>query len=104
MVTGVLRRQGDRYVVEVSREEVDRLHLREGEMVALELRPSRPAVDVVGAATRNQPAAEDETVYLLRSPRNRERLLAALAQAERGEGIPLSLAEVRRELGLAEQA
>jgi hypothetical protein len=46
----------------------------------------------------------DETAYLLRSPRNRERLLAALAQAERGEGIPLSLAEVRKELGLAEEA
>lgn len=99
MATGVLRRQGDRYIVEVSREEVDRLHLREGEEVALELRPSGSDVD----ANHNQSAAEDETAYLLRSPCNRERLLAALAQAERGEGIPLSLAEVGKELGLAEQ-
>jgi len=30
--------------------------------------------------------------------------LAALAQAKRGEGTPLSLVEVRKELGLAEEA
>ena len=100
MVTGVLRRQGDLYMVEVPRAEVDRLHLREGEVIALELRPSGSGVDVGGVVAGDQPVAEDETTYLLRSPRNRERLLAALAQAKRGEGTPLSLGEVRKELGL----
>ena len=103
MVTGVLRRHGDRYVVEVSPEEVERLHLQEGEAVALELLPVGSDVGVDSAA-QNRSSADDETAYLLRSPRNRERLLAALAQAERGGGTPLSLAEVRKELGLAEQA
>ena len=37
MVTGTLRRDGDRYVVDVPREEVERLHLREGLHVTLEL-------------------------------------------------------------------
>jgi len=104
MVTGVLRRQGDRYMVEVPRAEVDRLHLREGEAVALELRPSGSGTKGSGVAAGDPPVAEDETNYLLRSPRNRERLLAALAQAKRGEGTPLSLVEVRKELGLAEEA
>lgn len=31
--------------------------------------------------------AEDETSYLLRSPANRDRLLRAIAQAERGEDL-----------------
>ena len=104
MVTGVLRREGNRYIVEVPPEEVDRLHLREGEAVALELRPGGPDVDVVDAIADNRSAEEDETAYLLRSPRNRERLLAALADADRGEGVALTLAEIREELGLARQA
>lgn len=100
MVTGVLRRQGDGYVVDVPREEVERLHLREGEVVTLEFyRSEQPGHDVPTV-----PALDDETAYLLRSPRNRERLLMALAQAKRGEGTPMSLAEVRKELGLAEEA
>jgi antitoxin YefM len=41
-----------------------------------------------------------ETAYLLRSPRNAERLLTALARA-RGEGLPLeSVESIRREFGL----
>ena len=103
MVTGVLRRHGDRYVVEVSPEEVERLHLQEGEAVALELLPVGSDVGVDSAA-QNRSSADDETAYLLRSPRNRERLLSALAQADRGEGITLSLADIRKELGLAERA
>ncbi|MHB0878412.1 MAG: type II toxin-antitoxin system Phd/YefM family antitoxin [Anaerolineae bacterium] len=51
-------------------------------------------------------AAEDlesllETVYLLRSPRNAERLLSAIARAEAGEGERLSLEELESEVGLA---
>jgi antitoxin YefM len=43
-----------------------------------------------------------ETAYLLRSPRNAERLLAALAKAQRGEGTPMTLEELRAEVGLEE--
>jgi antitoxin YefM len=41
-----------------------------------------------------------ETAHLLRSPRNAERLLAALARARQREGIPQTLEELRREVGL----
>lgn len=41
-----------------------------------------------------------ETAYLLRSPRNAERLLRALRRALRGRGAPKSIATLRRELGL----
>jgi antitoxin YefM len=41
-----------------------------------------------------------ETAYLLRSPANAERLLGALSQALKNEGRPLSLEELRREVGL----
>ena len=43
-----------------------------------------------------------ETAHLLRSPRNAERLLTALARAEARAGTPQSLEEVRHEAGLAE--
>lgn len=41
-----------------------------------------------------------ETAHLLRSPKNAERLLRALARARAGEGEPESVEELRRELGL----
>lgn len=41
-----------------------------------------------------------ETAHLLRSPRNAERLMAALKSAERGKGKPQSLQQLRQELGL----
>jgi antitoxin YefM len=41
-----------------------------------------------------------ETAHLLRSPKNAERLLKALAQARQGEGKPESVDELRRDLGL----
>jgi len=43
-----------------------------------------------------------ETVHLLRSPRNAERLLAALHDAEEGRGIRMTVEELRKELGLEE--
>ena len=43
-----------------------------------------------------------ETAYLLRSPRNAERLLSALARAQRKEGTPQTIAELKREAGLDE--
>lgn len=39
-----------------------------------------------------------ETAYLLRSPANAARLLAALTRGRRGRGKPRDLAELRREL------
>jgi antitoxin YefM len=44
-----------------------------------------------------------ETAHLLRSPKNAERLLKALAQARRGEGKPMTVDELRRDLGLASE-
>jgi antitoxin YefM len=43
-----------------------------------------------------------ETAHLLRSPKNAERLLKALARAQQGKGRPLSLARLRRDVGLDE--
>ena len=41
-----------------------------------------------------------ETAYLLRSPANTGRLLAALGQALKNEGKPKPIADLRREVGL----
>jgi antitoxin YefM len=41
-----------------------------------------------------------ETAHLLRSPKNAERLLTALARARSGEGAPQTVDELRHELGL----
>jgi antitoxin YefM len=41
-----------------------------------------------------------ETAHLLRSPKNAERLLGALARARAGEGESQTVEELRRELGL----
>jgi antitoxin YefM len=43
-----------------------------------------------------------ETAHLMRSPKNAERILTALARARAGEGSPLTPDELRRELGLEE--
>ena len=43
-----------------------------------------------------------ETAHLLRSPRNAERLLRALARVRQGKGRPASLAKLRRDMGLDE--
>jgi antitoxin YefM len=42
-----------------------------------------------------------ETAYLLRSPENAERLLAALARAKAGKGKPMTVEQLRVEMGLA---
>jgi len=42
-----------------------------------------------------------ETAYLLRSPRNAERLLAALVRARAGEGKLMTVEQLRDELRLA---
>jgi antitoxin YefM len=42
-----------------------------------------------------------ETAHLLRSPKNAQRLLAALRRAKGGKGMPETVDKLRRELGLA---
>ncbi len=41
-----------------------------------------------------------ETVHLLRSPRNAERLLSALKDAAEGRGIRMTVEELRKKFGL----
>jgi len=41
-----------------------------------------------------------ETAYLLRSPRNAQRLLAASNRANRGQGRRMTIEQLRREVGL----
>jgi antitoxin YefM len=43
-----------------------------------------------------------ETAHLLRSPKNAERLLTALARAQQRTRSPQSLEELRREVGLGD--
>jgi antitoxin YefM len=44
-----------------------------------------------------------ETLHLLRSPRNRERLLEAMQQAENGEGEQVSVDQLRKEFGFGKE-
>ena len=41
-----------------------------------------------------------ETAHLLRSPKNAERLLTALARARTGEGAEMTVEQLQREIGL----
>src|SRR5437588_8493216 len=43
-----------------------------------------------------------ETAYLLRSPKNAERLLTALGRALNNEGVPVSVEQLRQQMGLAD--
>lgn len=45
-----------------------------------------------------------ETAYLLRSPKNAARLLAALTRARRGRTPATDLAQLRRQLGLSKES
>ncbi|MBA4157960.1 MAG: type II toxin-antitoxin system Phd/YefM family antitoxin [Ornithinimicrobium sp.] len=45
-----------------------------------------------------------ETAHLLRSPKNAERLLTALARARSGTEVSQSVEALRQELGLGEEA
>ena len=50
--------------------------------------------------SEERPIDSDETAYLLRSPRNAVRLLAALHEAELGSGYAESIGDLRRSAGL----
>lgn len=58
----------------------------------------------LGVVTREvfTEAGSEETAHLLRSPQNAERLLQALSGSEQGEGIPLTIEELRAEIGFEE--
>lgn len=49
---------------------------------------------------RVTPRPRGDEAYLLSSPRNAERLMEALEGARKGTGQPVSLDELRAELGL----
>ncbi|MBM4458899.1 MAG: type II toxin-antitoxin system prevent-host-death family antitoxin [Chloroflexi bacterium] len=63
----------------------------------------RGAEDVVLIAA-DEFASLSETAHLLRSPKNAERLLAALERARQQTVAPQSLEELRREVGLDSRA
>lgn len=48
-------------------------------------------------------SSQTETDYLLRSPRNAERLREAMARADAGEGEPVDVEELRRRLDLEDR-
>jgi antitoxin YefM len=60
----------------------------------------RRGADAVALIAADELESLAETAHLLRSPRNAERLLAALARARAREGKPQSVHQLRRELGL----
>jgi antitoxin YefM len=60
----------------------------------------RRGADAVALISADELASLTETAHLLRSPKNAERLLAALARARAGEGKPQTVADLRRDLGL----
>ena len=52
---------------------------------------------------RTSLSSRTETDYLLRSPRNAERLREAIARADAGEGERLDVEALRRRLGLEDR-
>jgi antitoxin YefM len=69
---------------------------RDRETVIVRRRNAAP----VALISAEELASLTETAHLLRSPKNAERLLAALIRSRRGDGRPETLDELRRELGL----
>lgn len=63
-------------------------------------RRGRPAVALIAA---DELRGMEETLHLLRSPANAARLLAALERAEQGEGVRMTVEELRQKFDLAEE-
>jgi antitoxin YefM len=66
------------------------------EVVIIERRGS----EAVALISADELAGLMETAYLLRSPKNAERLLNALRRAQRKEGTPQTIQELKSEVGL----
>ena len=60
----------------------------------------RRGADPIALIAADELASLMETAHLLKSPRNAERLLEALARARRGEVAPQSVSELAAEVGL----
>ena len=63
-------------------------------------RRGKEDVAMISAAELN---SLTETAHLLRSPKNAQRLLAALQRARSGKGARQKLEQLRREVGLGEE-
>jgi antitoxin YefM len=62
-------------------------------------RRGRPSAVLISA---EEWESMEATLHLLRSPKNAARLFEAVAQIKRGEGVEMSLEELRRQAGLDE--
>jgi antitoxin YefM len=65
---------------------------------------SRRGADDIALIAADELASLQETAHLLRSPANAQRLLTALNRALANEGEPSSIDDLRREVGLADEA
>ena len=63
----------------------------------------RRNADAVALISADELTSLTETAHLLRSPKNAERLLSALARSQRDEGEPGTVEELRRDLGLDDE-
>ncbi len=63
---------------------------------------SRKKAENVALISESELSSLLETVHLLRSPKNAQRLLAALLRVHTKKGKPQTLAELKKEFGLAE--
>jgi antitoxin YefM len=70
------------------------------EVVIIERRGAEP----VALVSADELEGLMETAYLLRSPKNAERLLRALVRAQQEEGFPQTIDELKREIGLDEES
>ena len=61
---------------------------------------TRRGSQAVALIAADELASLMETAHLLRSPKNAERLLAAMEEAKRGEGIKMTVEELRKHVGL----
>ena len=64
---------------------------------------TRRGAENVALISESELAGLQETAHLLRSPKNAERLLEALAWAQAGGGIPQTIDELRSEVGLEQE-
>jgi antitoxin YefM len=64
----------------------------------------RRGADDVALVSADELSSLLETAHLLRSPKNAKRLLSALARAATGSVKPQTIDELRREVGLEEEA
>lgn len=65
---------------------------------------SRRGADDIAMIAADELASLQETAHLLRSPANAARLLSALERALKHEGEPVSIEELRQEVGVADEA